>query len=179
MHARAVHRAEHLEAEVEQLRGENSKLQDRLFGRKNKTASDRDRSNRLEDEEDRDLSTPPLRGQRKDRPVPKRRDYGHLPVVEDLRELPEDRLRARSAAQCFRPAIPSIPNRSRSRSEAIDDGFDGDVIQRTCTCSKRPRIVTATTALKLIPKGVLGVSVWVEILLDKIASHRPSERLLG
>jgi FtsZ-binding cell division protein ZapB len=31
MHARAVHRAEHLEAEVEQLHGENRKLQDQLF----------------------------------------------------------------------------------------------------------------------------------------------------
>jgi len=30
----------------------------------------------------------------------------------------------------------------------------------------------------LIPKGLLGVSVWVEILLDKFASHRPTERLL-
>jgi transposase len=39
--------------------------------------------------------------------------------------------------------------------------------------------VTATPAPKLIPKGVLGVSVWVEILLDKFASHRPTERLLA
>jgi len=31
----------------------------------------------------------------------------------------------------------------------------------------------------LIPKGLLDVSVWVEILLDKFASHRPTERLLS
>jgi transposase len=31
---------------------------------------------------------------------------------------------------------------------------------------------------KLIPKGRLGVSVGVEILLDKFASYRPTERLL-
>jgi transposase len=40
-------------------------------------------------------------------------------------------------------------------------------------------MVTATRAPELIPEGVLGVSVWVEILLDKFASHRPTERLLG
>ena len=51
--------------------------------------------------------------------------------------------------------------------------------QRTCTCSNCPRTVTAPPAPKLIPKGVLGVSIWVEILLDKFASHRPTERLLG
>ena len=35
-----------------------------------------------------------------------------------------------------------------------------------------PRTVTAPPAPKLIPKGLLGVSVWVEILLDKFFSHR-------
>src|SRR4051812_17474925 len=88
MHARAVQRAERLEAEVEQLRGENRKLQDQLFGRKSEAASSQDRSNGLEGEEDQAPSTPPKRGQRKDRPGPTRRDYSHLPVVEDLRELP-------------------------------------------------------------------------------------------
>src|SRR5258707_11910056 len=90
-HARAVHRAERLEAEVEQLRGENRKLQDQLFGRKSETASAQDRSLRLEGEEDQAPSAPPQRGQRKDRPGPARRDYSHLPVIDDLREVPKDR----------------------------------------------------------------------------------------
>src|SRR3954464_3209240 len=79
MHARAVQRAERLEAEVEQLRGENRKLQDRLFGRKSEAASSQDRSHGLEGEEDQAPSTPPKRGRRKDRPGPSRRDYSHLP----------------------------------------------------------------------------------------------------
>jgi transposase len=37
----------------------------------------------------------------------------------------------------------------------------------------------AAPAPKLIPKGLLGISVWVEILLDKFFSHRPTERLLS
>src|SRR6478735_1195013 len=72
MHARAVQRAERLEAEVEQLRGENRKLQDQLFGRKSEAASSQDRSNRLEGEDDPAPTTPPRRGQRKDRPGPTR-----------------------------------------------------------------------------------------------------------
>jgi transposase len=51
--------------------------------------------------------------------------------------------------------------------------------QRTCACGNGPRTVTAPPAPKLIPKGLLGVSVWVEILLDKYVSYRPTERLLG
>src|SRR6516225_3289230 len=90
-HARAVHRAEHLEAEVEQLRGENRKLQDQLFGRKSESSS-RGRSNHLEGEGEEGASSPPRRrGQRKDKPGPSRRDYSHLPVVEEPPlELPPD-----------------------------------------------------------------------------------------
>src|SRR3954464_3940859 len=126
-HARAVHRAEQLEAEVEQLRGEGRKLRDQLFGRKSETASVQDRSNHLEGELDPALSPPPKRGQRKDRPGPTRRDYSHLPVVEELRELPAVRAFARSAARPSRPATPRIPNRSRSRSGRIADASDDDV----------------------------------------------------
>ena len=179
-HARAVHRAEHLEAEVEHLRGENRKLQDQLFGRKSEKSSTRDRSNHLEGEsDDQDPSTPRKRGQRKDRPGPKRRDYSHLPVVEDLRELPEDQ---RACPQCGAALSPSDTEDSEQieiEVRAYRRRIRRRRYQRTCTCSNCPRTVTAPPAPKLIPKGVLGVSVWVEILLDKFASHRPTERLLG
>ena len=179
-HARAVHRAEHLEAEVENLRGENRKLQDQLFGRKSEKSSTRDRSNHLEGEsEDQDSSTPRKRGQRKDRPGPKRRDYSHLPVVDDLRELPEDQ---RVCPQCGAALSPSDTEDSEQieiEVRAYRRRIRRRRYQRTCTCSNCPRTVTAPPAPKLIPKGVLGVSVWVEILLDKFASHRPTERLLG
>jgi transposase len=178
-HARAVHRAEHLEAEVEHLRGENRKLQDQLFGRKSEKSSTQDRSNHLEGEsDDRDSATPPKRGQRKDRPGPRRRDYSHLPVVDDPHELPEDQ---RICPECGAALSPSNtedseqieievrPHRRRIRRRRY---------QRTCTCSTPPRTFTAPPAPKLIPKGLLGISVWVEILIDKFFSHRPTERLL-
>jgi transposase len=179
MHARAVHRAEPLDAELEQLRGENRKLQDRLFGRKSETASSQDRSNRLEGDEDQVPSTPPKRGQRKDRPGPTRRDYGHLPVVEVLRELPEEQ---RVCPQCGAALSPSDTEDSEQieiEVRAYRRRIRRRRYQRTCTCSTCPRTFTATPAPKLIPKGLLGVSVWVEILLDKFASHRPTERLLS
>ena len=124
-------------------------------------------------------STPRKRGQRKDRPGPKRRDYSHLPVVEDLRELPEDQ---RVCPQCGAALSPSDTEDSEQieiEVRAYRRRIRRRRYQRTCTCSNCPRTITATPAPKLIPKGVLGVSVWVEILLDKFASHRPTERLLG
>jgi transposase len=50
--------------------------------------------------------------------------------------------------------------------------------QRTCQCPGQ-RTWTAPAPPKLIPKGLLGTSLWVEIFLDKFASQRPTERLLG
>jgi len=179
MHARAVQRAERLEAEVEQLRGENRTLQDQLFGRKSETASSRDRSNRLEGGDDSAPTTPPKRGQRKDRPGPTRRDYSHLPVVEELRELPEQQ---RVCPQCG-AALAASDTEDSEQIEIEVRAYRRRIrrrrYQRTCSCSNCPRTFTAAPAPKLIPKGVLGVSVWVEILLDKFASYRPTERLLA
>jgi transposase len=179
-HTRAVHRAEHLEAEVEHLRGENRKLQNQLFGRKSEKSSTQDRSNHLEGENDeRNFATPLKRGQQTGRPGPKRRDYSNLPVVEDLRELPADQ---RVCPQCGTALSPSNTEDSEQieiEVRAYRRRIRRRRYQRTCTCSNCPRTVTATPAPKLIPKGVLGVSVWVEILLDKFASHRSTERLLG
>jgi transposase len=178
-HARAVHRAELLEAEVEQLRGENRKLQDQLFGRKSETAPSRDRTNHLEGEEDQAPFTPRKRGQRKDQPGPKRRDYSHLPVVEDLRVLPEEQ---RVCSECGTALSPSDSEDSEQieiEVKAYRRVIRRRRYQRTCSCANGPRTVTASAAPKLIPKGLLGVSVWVEILLDKFFSHRPTERLLS
>ncbi len=178
-HARAVHRAEHLEAEVENLRGENRKLQDRLFGRKSEKSSSQDRSNHLEGEnDDRPSATPRKRGQQKDRHGPPRRDYSHLPVVDDPRELPEDQCICLRCGAAYSPSdseeseqieIDVRPYRRRIRRRRY---------QRQCTCSNSPRTLTAPPPPKLIPKGLLGTSVWVEILIDKFYSHRPTHRLL-
>ena len=91
MHAAALGRVAKLEAENEQLRGENRQLQARLFGQKSEHGASRDRSNHLPGEETDGAPLPPQpRGQRKGQPGPQRRDYSHLPVVMDTIGLPVD-----------------------------------------------------------------------------------------
>jgi transposase len=174
-HGDAVKRIAELEREVAQLRGENRKLQAELFGRKSEKPTSADRSNQLDDPSE--VQPPRRRGQRPDRQGPKRRDYSHLPAREEIVELPESE---RVCPQCGLPL--TCCGTEDSEQIEIDVRAYRRVLrrrryQRTCGCSGS-QTVTAPPPPKLIPKGLLGVSVWVEILLDKFASYRATERLL-
>ncbi len=174
-HADAAKRIAELEREVEQLRGENRKLQAELFGRKSEKPASADRSHQWDDPSEDPARR--RRGQRSDRPGPKRRDYGHLPARAEIVELPETE---RVCPQCGLPM--TCCGTEDSEQIEIDVQAYRRVIhrqryQRTCGCSG-PQTVTAPPPPKLIPKGRLGVSVWVEVLLDKFGSYRATERLL-
>jgi transposase len=174
-HADAVRRIAALEQENEQLRGENRKLQAERFGRRSEKQSGRDRSNELEDPID--AKPQRQRGRQPGQPAPRRRDYSHLPEREQFIALPETE---QNCPECGRP-LKACGSEDSEQLE-IETIVYRRVIrrqrcQRTCGCAG-PRTVTAPPAPKLIPKSLLGVSVWVEVLLDKFASYRPTQRLL-
>jgi len=178
-HADAVKRVAKLEAENEQLRGEVRQLQSRLYGQKSEHAGKRDRSNRLPGEEAGGQSLlPRRRGQRKGKPGPPRRDYSHLPVVEELIELPAE------DACCPRCGLPCTPSSSEDSEQveievrAYRRRIRRRRYQRICNC-RGPQTLVAPPPAKLIPKGLLGLSVWVELLLGKYFSHEPIERQLA
>jgi transposase len=174
-HADAVRRIAALEQDNELLRGENRKLQAERFGRRSEKQSSSDRSNELEDPSD---ATPKRRrGRQPDQPAPQRRDYSHLPAREQFLELSEAE---RVCPHCGRPL--KACGTEDSEQLEIEINVYRRVLrrrrgQRTCDCAG-PRTFTAPPAPKLIPKSLLGISVWVEILLDKFASYRPTQRLL-
>ena len=108
------------------------------------------------------------------------RDGGTTATCQSSRisaSCPRTNAFAPSAGRRSRRATPRIPNRSKSISMCIGGGSGGDVISG---------LVPVKTVLeplplrrpKLIPKGLLGTSVLVEVLIDKFFSHRPTERLL-
>jgi transposase len=178
MHAQACRRMAALEEQVEQLRGENRQLQAQLFGRKSEQSTSADRSNHLEGETDPTEPRQP-RGQRRGRRGPQRRDYGHLPVVTEERVLPPEQQVCPTCGAALVPSNTEDSEQVEIEVRAYRRRSRRRRYQRTCSCNHGPRTVTAPPAPKLIPKGLLGVSVWVEILLDKYSSYRPTERLLG
>src|SRR5947209_12596644 len=174
-HADAVRRIAALEQENEQLRGEARKLQAERFGRRSEKQSGSDRSNDLDDPTQ--AKPKRQRGRQPGQPAPQRRDYSHLPAREQFIDLPE------AEQLCPHCGLPlKACGTEDSEQLEIEITVFRRVIrrrrrQRTCGCPG-PRTGTAPPAPKLIPKSLLGVSVWVEILLDKFASYRPTQRLL-
>ena len=179
MHARASERLETLQGSFASLEAEVRKLQADLFGRKSEKTKNQDRSNDLEDSTETAEKPKRGRGQQKDRPGPPRRDYAHLPERPQKVELPPE--------QCHCPDC-GKPLKLRSDTEdstqiEIEVVVWRRLIQRcryesTCGCTAQPRFITAPPPPKLIPKGLYGTSLWVEILVDKFYGQRPTERLL-
>jgi transposase len=154
-------------------------LQARLFGGKTEQNASRDRSNQLEGENaDQTPSPPGPRGQRSGRPGLGRRDHGHLPVKEELHELLESQ---RVCPRCGAPSTPSDTEDSEQLEievQAYRRRIRRRRYQRTCDCRECPRTQTAPAPPKLIPKGRLGNSICVEILVGKFFNHMPIARLL-
>src|SRR3990172_7426138 len=178
-HADAVKRIEQLKEELDQSRGQTRALQDKLFGRKSEKPARNDRSNDLFDPEEVTAAAK-KRGAQPGHAGHGRRDYSHLPVQEEFVPLPEQSL-----------ACPHCGKLAKWMSATEDsDVLEIEVrahrrrIRRrryraTCDCDPARRTLTAPPPPKLIPKGNYGISIWVHVLLDKYASYRPTERLLG
>jgi transposase len=178
-HRDALGRVTALEQKVEHLEGETRQLQADLFGRRSETQPLNDRSNHLDDPENESQEPHRKRGQQAENPGPKRRDYSHLPVHEDVLELPPQE---RVCPHCGQPLLERGDTEDSEQIEIEVRAYRRRIrrrrYQRTCTCNG-PTTLTAAAPPKLIPKGRYGVSVWVEILLDKYFSYRPTERLLA
>jgi transposase len=178
-HADAVKRNEQLAEELHQAKGELHTLRDEQFGRKSEKATETDRSNDLFDP----LESPVPSRKRGAQPGQEghgRRDYSHLPVVEEFVLLPTASL---ACPICGKLAT-MMSDTEDSEVLEIDVRAHRRRIRRRryramCDCDPARRTLVAPPPPKLMPKGNYGISIWVHVLLDKYSSYRPTERLLG
>jgi transposase len=166
-----------LEQKVKELEAQIRSLEQRLTGRKSET---RPRQlvwgNKPTDNERKGKRR---RGQQPGNPGPQRRDHAHLPVVPEDLDLPEDE---RVCTCCGKPFA------------AMEKTDDGDILEievrahrrryhrkryrPTCTCGVHPPVVSPPPPPKLIPKGHLGISIWVYVLVQKFVCFQPLHRVL-
>lgn len=170
---RAVAREAQLKQEMAALQAQLRLREQQLFGRK------ADSTTTTAEGGDAPSRTSRPRGQRRGKPGPKRRDYAHLPATEQVIGLPVEQQRCTGCGAPFA----AFPGTDETTLLEVDVRAHRRVYRRrryrpTCTCGTHPGIVTAPPPAKLIPKSLLGVSIWVRVLLDKFLFYRPTHRLL-
>jgi transposase len=173
MHQRALAREAELKAENESLRAQLRLREQQLFGKKSEA--------RWVTSAATPSTTPRKpRGQQRGQPGPPRRDHSHLPATIEVLDLPADQQR------CGGCGLPLEPFPGTEDGEILEVAVKAHrrVYRRrryrpVCSCGQHPGIVTASPPGKVIPKSILGVSIWVEVLLDKFLFYRPTYRLLA
>src|SRR3954451_11869069 len=169
---RAVAREPLLKEEVASLQAQLRLREQQLFGRKADSTTSAEGAARP-------ARSQRPRGQRPGKPGPKRRHYSHLPAVEQVLELSPEQQRC---SGCGQPLAP-FPGTDDTTVLEIEVRAHRRVYRRrryrpACSCGAHPGIVTAPAPGRVLPKSILGVSVWVTVLLDKFLFYRPTYRLL-
>jgi transposase len=173
-HQRALQREAALQVEIDSLRAQLRLREQQLFGRKTEAGADTTPT------PDRPHPKPKRpRGQQVGQPGPKRRDFSHLPAVEQTLDLPHEQ---QACAACGQPFAP-FPGTEDSAILEVEVRAYRRVVHRrryrpTCRCGRHPGIVTTPPPAKVIAKSILGLSILVELLLDKYLFYRPTYRLL-
>lgn len=171
-HVRSAEREQALKADNERLQVRIRDLTQRLYGRKTEKGTNKS--------EGRKNKAPKRsRGQQEKSKGHGRTLLENLPVVEEFVNLPEDQ------KYCPCCGLPYKECSFTEDSEVLEfevrvyrQRFRRKNYKPTCTCKTLPAIITAPAPNRLIPKGKLGISLWVEILLNKFLYCQPTNRLL-
>jgi transposase len=188
------------DARIAELEAENRILKQRLYGSKSESrhGADQPRTPPPQDPLAEDAAPaeaaspgaaaatepPRKRGQQKGNPIPKRRDYSHLPVLTEERILPDEEARC---SCCGKPFSPGGYEEDSEIIEVEVNAYRRRIRRRrylrTCSCPDLPTVVAASVVPRVLPHSPWGVSVWVQILLDKYnycrAMHKQLDDLRG
>jgi len=189
-HIDLIQRASYWEAqhtrikqELERAREENrykdakiKDLQKRLFGKKS------EKQTSARSEKGNQPTSTRKRGQQRGSNGHGRTPRANLPVVPEVRDLPEEE------KCCPRCGLPHAPKPGLDETSEIIE-IDVKAYQRRirrpayvrhpgCCCPDTPAVMTAPPPPRLIPRSPYGVSFWVEVLLSKFQYAQPTQRHL-
>lgn len=170
-HQQALVREEELKEKIEGLEARIRDLLQRLFGRRSEKGGAKPESQ------------PSVAGSRRPRGQQPgsaghgRTDWAHLPVQEQEVDVSAAQKRC---PQCGEELV-SFPGTEDSEVLEIEVRAYRRRIRRKryrplCGCGVLPGIITAPAPARLIPRGLLGTSVLVEVLLSKYLYAQPLNR---
>jgi len=170
--AQGAQREAALQAQLHEAQARIRGLQQRLFGSKTERHPDNERLGRGDEGH---VRAP--RGHQRGAPGHGRTLQASLPARHELIEL--------AAPQCPRCGLQRRVFSATDDSEIVElevKAYRRVVHWRRCTpmcrCGCLPGVVSAPPPARLINRGKFGLSVWTQVLLDKFAYVRPSQRLL-
>jgi len=169
-HKRAKGREEQHKKEIQHLKAKLRLREQQLFGKKTEKAKSK-----------KDPKASPKgkrkRGQQEGNRGPKRRDFSHLEERVEVMDLAE------SEKCCMHCGSTFADTGMTSDSKQVEIEIKGYVrkIKRkqyrtTCICQKKS-LITANRIHKIIPKGILGNSIWAHLLVEKYGYGTPLNRL--
>jgi transposase len=171
LHGRAVEREKNLKNELKEAKAKIRDLQHRLFGKNTEKGSSK-KPEKKKNESDRP------RGQQTGSKGHGRTQRPHLPEIPEVHDLPDEEKYCSTCGGAYLP----FPGTEDSSIFEIEVSAHTRRIRRKrytpgCQCPNRPGIITAPPAPRLFSRNPYGVSIWVEILLDKYLYSRPTHRL--
>ncbi|HBT89123.1 hypothetical protein, partial [Desulfobacter sp.] len=168
MHQKALLREEGLKQEIKEKDGQIRDLKNRLFGKKSeKKTSKTEKANPESNKEKRP------RGQQPGSEGHGLTEHPDLPVVDEQACFPENPV-------CPCCGLPYALDESTGPQTQIIEvevkAYTRRIIRQTgtqtCSCKGVPKTITAPMPPKVMPKSPYGISIWVDILLNKF-SHQP------
>lgn len=175
-HERAKEREEKLKNKNEQLKARIRYLKHQLYGRKTEKKS---KQEKVKAEEKDSFSSRRTKGQQADNPGPQRRNYEHLPVIEEEIDFEDSEKRCPYCSLAFE-LFPGTEDSETIEYEIITyrRRKKRKRYRKVCSCPGVPGIVTASKKKNIIPKGRIGTSFWVEILINKFQLQIPLNKIL-
>ena len=181
-HAKATRKIGVLEATIEKLKAQLRDVRQRFFGRRSEKGTSKRQAPQSEVP---GKTARRSRGQQWGSAGHGRTPVDHLPVVQERRELTPQHKRCGKCHQLLKAG----PSRISEIIEIATVIFRRRIVRESgCRCECEggdrspsevgPAIVAAAAAGRLIRKGKLGVSIWVEVLLEKFHHVIPTNRLL-
>lgn len=163
-----------LRQENEELKAQLKKREQQLFGKKS------EKSGKRSEQQERQNKPQRNRGQQKGSKGHGRRDYSHLPKVEEEVSLLDD-----CCPCCGLPYQELADTEDSEILEVINvraykRHIKRKKYKRRCACKKNldPQILAAPVTEKLLPKSKLGVSIWALLLVAKYEYQQPLCKVL-
>ena len=178
MHRKAAERERRLKDENKRLKAQVKHLQQQLRERQIRRSGSEKRGR------DAGSSTPPTaaqprrRGQQPGSKGHGRRDHSQLPAQVEAHELAPSQTCCPECGQQYRAAGSEDAETLEIEVRAYRRVIKRKRYRRTCGCTGAARLLSAPPPPRLIPKGILGISIWVMVLIDKYLLYRPTYRLL-